>query len=202
MVDPTCRNPSLPESPEGTTPLPGRSPMSLETFREVAAEVANKFGRSVAICLRDPSEPGAASFPYRNRSLAEAKRSGQNIVEIVRPRALAAKKRAATATLHDEVLEVIATTPGGKAIDAYFGISSGKPEQSKAEAAESDGLIEDLRKESQTGGRGMPSLLGRISAHSDSSEIDAEALRALMRRGRTGRVAESSSEPTKREDKE
>ena len=74
------------------------------------------------------------------------------------------------------VSNVLATTPGGEKLDQYFGISSGAPEQPAAEAAESDALIAGLQK-----GGDLSALFGKISKHVSNSDIDPDALRALMR---------------------
>lgn len=54
---------------------------SIDTFRQVAREVANRLGFDVAIC----SIASGEIRTYRNKPFTEAKRDGDEIIEVVSP---------------------------------------------------------------------------------------------------------------------
>ena len=69
---------------------------------------------------------------------------------------------------------------GGEGLTRYFGIDGKRPTQSDSEAEESDRLIEDV-KGLGDGNIDPMEFLARLSIHSESSGVDPNALRALMK---------------------
>ncbi len=162
---------------EPETTLSGRPTLSLETFRSVAQEVANQLKIPVAICERSTEAAGNVAIPFVNRPLEAATKDGNKIIEVVQPANL---PEGQPPTTIDIVKDALSKIPHGEKVDRYFGITSGKPEQSPEEALRAEKLLERLRKLGE-GSVSDEKFLEDLSAHSKASKVDPESLRALMR---------------------
>ena len=77
------------------------------------------------------------------------------------------------------------TTPGGEALDTYFGISTRNPQQPESEAARSDDLLKQLRAATKPStGTNIYGILKGLSDQSGAAGVDPDALRALMKGAR------------------
>lgn len=79
------------------------------------------------------------------------------------------------------IKDALAATPGGAELDEYFGITTGDPQQPEEEAEESEELLNRLRTIGNEDTASLEALMDNIARHVDGSEVDPEALRALMR---------------------
>jgi hypothetical protein len=78
------------------------------------------------------------------------------------------------------VQEALNAVPGGEAVDEYFGISGGVPNQSTLEAKESKEILQDIL-DFNGSERDFKRLYQRIVSFNEQSSVDPEVLRALMR---------------------
>jgi hypothetical protein len=92
----------------------------------------------------------------------------------------AGSKVGSSLLLKQQVIDALSFIPGGAELDKYFGITSGKPVQPEDEAARSEELIRGLRDASE-GKTPLPELLQKLALHNAQSQVDPDALRALMR---------------------
>ena len=83
-------------------------------------------------------------------------------------------------TLYQRVAAVLDVTPGGSALDRYFGISSGKPEQPPCDARRSERLASMLNNTDDTVAYSRLAL--RLRETGAPRGLDQDALRALMYR--------------------
>lgn len=79
------------------------------------------------------------------------------------------------------ISDALAQNPHGEEIDKYFGISTGRPEQSLEEAERAEYLLGKLRDLATSKSVDSKGMLRQIADHVDGSGFDANALRALMR---------------------
>ena len=74
--------------------------------------------------------------------------------------------------LKQQVVDALASSPGGKELDEYFGVSSGTPKQSVTETARSDELLQKLKSVTLGESTDLTLLLGAIGDHVDGSEVN------------------------------
>ena len=91
--------------------------------------------------------------------------------------------------LHQRVTDTLARTPGGDSLDKFFGITTGKPEQSDEDRQNSDALIRELQAISNGESLDLTALVTGMSKHVADSAVDPDALRALMRSSKKARIS-------------
>jgi hypothetical protein len=93
---------------------------------------------------------------------------------------ITAPLRGASLRATERILDVLRAVPGGAEVDEYYGVSSGVPKQSAEEAARGEELVAGLSAFSEGQGD-FSALFDQIQRHNETSEIDPELLRSLMR---------------------
>ena len=83
--------------------------------------------------------------------------------------------------VRQKVLDALATIPKGNEVAEYFGLNGLPPQQTLAQAIESQKIIDEL-KDVAEGKSSIEAYAKKVASHNSTLDINPELLRALMRK--------------------